>query len=208
MESGDIEFKRAALGPLQTNSYVLWRKGRKKAVLIDPAGEGICNVVKDLGLEVEVVLNTHGHFDHILGDNIFKAPVYIHSLDRELLFSAKKNLSLGFGRPVEMPRDLDVRCLPEGDYKFADIVFEVLHTPGHSNGSVCFITDNLLITGDTLFKDGIGRTDLLGGNYEELVKSLSRIMRIERDLRVLPGHGPDIKLRREKIKNEFLASIY
>lgn len=180
------------LGDIPTNTYIA--DDGRNCVVIDPAenAEYILGLIKEKGLELKAVLLTHGHFDHIGGvDGITekkKVPVYIHKDDEEMLGDADFNGSLGFGLP---PVRINTKAVTveEGQViEAGNMKFTVLHTPGHSKGSVCYDTDDGIFTGDTMFDGGYGRTDLHGGSFHELRESLARLFKIRKEKPIYPGH--------------------
>jgi len=187
-------------GMLDTNCYII--HDGNDAIVIDPADEAEKILTFLDGLQLRAVLLTHGHFDHIGAvDEICtktNANLYINAEDEEMLEDPRKNASYllpGFTVICNTtPR------LFEGDTElyFANIHIKALHTPGHTKGSSCFICDNFLISGDTLFRSGIGRTDLYGGNTEEEFSSIRKLFSLEKDYTVYPGHGAKTTLGREK----------
>lgn len=172
------------LGPLQTNCYILWQEQADAVVVIDP-GDDIPALRRALaGKTVAGVLITHAHFDHILGlPALPGAPVYVHALDAAAMTDAEINCS---PRPTTVPA---THTVSEGDaVTLAGMTFTVLHTPGHTPGSVCYRCGDDLFTGDTLFVGGYGRTDLPGGSFDSLRASLRRLMGLH-GVSVYPGHG-------------------
>lgn len=195
--------KTVVIGPLQVNCYVIADEISKKAVVIDPGDEPerIMDVIKENRLEVEYIICTHGHFDHVGAVIDIKketgASVAIHKEDLALYSSAKGAAFLwGFAAEDQPAPDMFVK---DGDViKAGGLSLEVLYTPGHSTGGICLYSGDIVVTGDTLFKGSIGRTDLPGGDMEKLKKSFQRLMALPETTRVLPGHGPDSTIGREK----------
>lgn len=177
----------------ESNSYLLVENG--KAMLID-AGASLEKIAEALGreqAELVGILLTHGHFDHILSIDAlrekYSVPVYVHEADATMLTDGRLNaFTYFFGRertwhPAE-------RLLSDKDrIPFGDKKISVISTAGHTRGSVCYLVDDLLFSGDTIFADGYGRTDLSGGNFEELSRSLQTLFTFPKSLRVYSGHG-------------------
>jgi len=187
-----MKVRSICLGPLFTNCYLVEVADRR--ILIDPAegGEPLRAFVGGEG--IDIVLNTHGHFDHTGGDWEFaEAEVMIHAADVPFLDSSY---------PGHPPVD---RTVDEGD-EIAD-GFSVLHTPGHSPGSIVLRGDGVLFVGDLLFAGSIGRTDLPGGSKEGMLRSLRRILSLPGDYLIYPGHGPATSLERERHENPFLVDL-
>lgn len=201
------------LGPFETNTYLLGCETTQQAVIIDPGfeAEAILQAVSRAGLTVTKILLTHGHVDHVSAVSAVKAatdaPVYIHSADRALYLAAPE-LGRFFGLQADPPPEPDHE-LAEGDaVSFGEKVLTVLHTPGHTPGGVCFLStdDALLVSGDTLFYRGIGRTDLPGGSMRTLMQSIrQKIFTLDGATRVLPGHGPETTVREEMFSNPFVT---
>lgn len=195
-----MEIKTINCGLLETNCYIL--SEGTDAVIFDPDGDE--NIILSYlnGLTLRAVILTHGHFDHIGAvDDICRktgADMYINAEDEEMLEDPMKNAS--FLLPGSSIVCTTQPLLFDGDTHlyFGDIHLEVLHTPGHTKGSSCFISGDILISGDTLFRNGIGRTDLYGGNTEEEFSSIRKLFALEGDYTVYPGHGPNTTLKREK----------
>ena len=205
-----FHFRKLTLTLFQSNCYIIWDDEGVGAV-IDPGGEPeeILKALRAAGVrEVRYILNTHGHFDHIGANGpvkkATKAPIAIHEADAPLLVNPLQNVSLFLLQGVTSP-PAD-RLLRDGDeVEIGRIRLQVLHTPGHTPGSVCFLGEGVLFTGDTLFYESVGRTDLPGGNERRLLKSLQdRILPLPDDLLVLPGHGPQGLLGEIKRVNPFL----
>ncbi len=190
-------------GPLETNSYLVI--SGEECLVIDPASRDVLDLVEELGLSVVAVLNTHGHFDHISGNRLFSAPIYIHPYDADMLLDPELNLSTMFGMEVTSPPMSFP--LKEGRVSIGPIEVTVLHTPGHTKGSVCLAVEGILFSGDTLFRGSVGRTDLPGSDYESLQTSLVRLLELPDEIRVCPGHGESTTIGEERRTNPFLCEI-
>lgn len=199
--------------PFQENTYVVWRADQHDALVIDPGlePEAILAFLDERSLKVAAILDTHGHADHIAGNAALKerfpqAPLIIGVNEVALLSDPELNLSAPFGFAiVSPPADQLVR---EGDVlEFAGIRLEVLEIPGHSPGHVVFVvreTPIVVLGGDVLFRDGIGRTDL-GGSFETLEAGIrTKLYTLPDDTVVYPGHGPVTKVGHEKRTNPFV----
>ncbi|MEO8251063.1 MAG: MBL fold metallo-hydrolase [Chloroflexota bacterium] len=190
-----------AFGPWQTNGYLVWDGRSADALVVDPgmgAAQPLLDRVAANGLALHLVANSHGHIDHVFDNAAVVrgsgAPLAIHELD-EARLSAPNNYGL------EMEPSVATRHLQEGEQlTIGDLVFDVLHTPGHTAGSVCLYEERaaLLLSGDVLFAGTYGRTDLPGGDDDLMVASLARLAAmLPPGVRVLPGHGPETTLERE-----------
>ncbi len=189
------------VGPIGTNCYILEEGGR--IAVIDPGDEAerILSVLAETGGTVDYILLTHGHYDHTtavpqLHAALPEAKIYIHQADAN---GAGSRLFPLAGE-VE-----DLLLYDEGDVlSLGGLTIEVLHTPGHSPGSVTLKAGNVLFTGDTLFCGSMGRTDLRGGSYEQIMASLKRLGELEGDFHICPGHDRTSTLERERQHNPFL----
>lgn len=187
------------LGSYQTNCYLLWGENSDTCVVIDPGFEPETVLLKaqQLGKKIEAILLTHGHFDHVGGV-------------KEIAETTGCGVYL-CPDELEMPRQwtggelLYTHTYGEGDtVELAGLSFRVLHTPGHTPGSVCLAVEDCLFCGDTLFRDSCGRTDLPGGSWNTITGSLKRLAALETDYKVYPGHGPATTLAEEKKYNPYM----
>ncbi|MCF6179909.1 MAG: MBL fold metallo-hydrolase [Geopsychrobacter sp.] len=200
-----------AVGALQVNCVILGCEVTHKAVVIDPGAdiELIEESLRKHGLSVELILNTHGHFDHIGANAALKAatgaPLMIHGDDVQLLQMGKVQAATYGLKAEDSP--LPDKKLHDGEIlTFGEESLTVLHTPGHSPGCVCFYRDGLLVSGDTLFAGSVGRTDLPGGNHEQLLQSIKdKLAGLPPETKVLPGHGPLTLMAQELMHNPYLG---
>ena len=187
-----MDIRSIVVGPFQANCYIL---GHHNALVVDPGDQApkIMEIVNSCNIQVAGILLTHSHFDHISAlkelVQCTGALVYIHHLDFDGLGDNFKNLSSLFGKPLP-PMTADI-LLEDGDeVPCQDQKLRVLHTPGHTAGSICLYSQGILISGDTLFENSYGRTDFPGGNPKDMRESLNRLDReIPKGTKVLPGHG-------------------
>lgn len=198
------------LGPLGTNCYILINEEEKKGVIFDPGADAqtILTVVEKEGITVEAILLTHGHSDHIGAlaqvREMTKAPVMIGEKDANMLTDARRNLSSFMGENIAL-KTAD-RLLKDGDVvDVAGCSLEVLETPGHTPGGVCYKVENVVFCGDTIFCESIGRTDFPGGSYPEILSSIkTKILTLPDETNLLPGHGPATTVGWERRMNPFL----
>lgn len=191
------------VGMLSTNCYVVNCPETREAVIIDPGldviqeAEQIFRYVDTSRLKVRFIVNTHGHSDHIRGDKVLKrkytVPVCIHACDASCLNGLGKNIAPD-----------NVLLEDEGVLKFGQVTLKVMHTPGHTRGSISLIGEKLVFTGDTLFAGGIGRTDFAGGSDRDMRLSLERLLCLPDNYVVYPGHGGFSTIGEEKRVNPFL----
>jgi glyoxylase-like metal-dependent hydrolase (beta-lactamase superfamily II) len=204
-----MRLKRLSLGPFEVNCYIIISDSGR-AILLDPGAEAekIKEILKKEKVSTSFILHTHGHLDHIGADNDFPLPVYIHKADLPLMKDPILNLSQLFTQPFIVEQKI-IPFDSEQSINLDEINLKVIHTPGHTPGSSCFLfTDHnqkVLFSGDTLFYLGIGRTDFPGGNQKELIKSIKdKLLLLDEDTVVYPGHGPSTCIGKEKKNNPFL----
>ena len=195
--------EKLVVGFNQANCYVFGDE--KEQIIIDPGADykTIKSFIDKHSFNVIAIVNTHGHADHIGANKNFSLPVWIHEADAEFLAEPKKNLSVIFGLAIRsQPAS---RILKDKDIiKVGGLELEVIHTPGHTPGSICLKHDNIVFTGDTLFREGIGRTYFPYGSEEKLLKSIKAKLLSYDNVTIYPGHGPTSSIAWEKAKNPFL----
>ena len=186
------------------NSYIL-TSDNKTAVVIDCADEKVYSECEKRGLKPVAVLLTHGHFDHVGGCGLFyskNVPIYCGEKEREYIFS-EENRSVFGG--VYIPKfDICEGLKDKEKVTFGGITFEIISTPGHTAGGVCYLAEDCLFSGDTLFLGSVGRCDLPGGNFSELKNSLKKLLSIDRNLKVYCGHGENTTLDYERKHNPYI----
>lgn len=199
-----LQIKRMPVGQIGTNCYLLEDPETKTCVVVDPGDQpdDIDQAIRQDGLSLSMILITHGHFDHVLGvpgllEKWPGTPVYVH--EKEV------NWNRAGDQYMLLPEVEGIRPVKEGDtLPFAGTTIQVLHTPGHSPGSLTFRVGDVLFCGDTLFAGSCGRTDFVGGSYREILRSLKRLVSLEGNLRVCPGHEGTTSLDAERAHNPFV----
>lgn len=211
-----MKIKIFSVNPFEMNCYVYYDENSGEGVIIDPGAytddekKEISDFISSNNIQIKYILNTHGHIDHVLGNNwakdTFNVPLYIHKNDLPMLEKAIEQGEM-YGIPITKSPKPD-KLIDERDIiKFGDCTFNIIHTPGHSPGGVCFVDEKnkIIIAGDTIFHGSIGRTDLPGGDMETLINSIkSKILKYADDFVLYPGHYEQTTVGEEKALNPFL----
>ena len=190
------------LGLMSNNTYIVENEEEKTCFIVDPSTESskLTGYIDDNNLKLEGILLTHGHFDHIGGvarlKDKYGAKVYMHKMDIEFIDNP-----LDFGRKYTR-FDVDVAVDDGDEITLCNQKIKVIHTPGHSRGGVCYICNDVIFCGDTIFRGSLGRYDLRGGDFATLVNSIEKIFDIQGDYTLLCGHGPSTTLAIERAHNE------
>lgn len=205
-----VDFRVITVGPIETNCYFVWDRDTRKSAIIDPGGDkdSIVHAVSSLNLHVDWVLLTHGHWDHCFyaGPLVceYGARFGMHALDlvqmsqsldiAEMFHDLSEFISLA---PTDLLNDGDVISLGDSEIR-------VVHTPGHSQGGLCFVTDAGIFCGDTIFAGAVGRTDFPGGSHEQLIDSIrTHLLTLDDATPLYPGHGPATTVGAERRGNFF-----
>jgi len=203
-------FEEMAVGSYCSNCYIVGSESSKEAAIIDPGAEfnKIDNKINELGVKPKIIILTHAHGDHIgaVKELVEKygTKVYIHEEDAQALINSKTNFSkVLFGKDISVKPDV---LLKDGDeIQLGDLKFEIIHTPGHTRGGICIKVGNIMMTGDTLFNNSIGRTDFPGGSFEEIIDSIQeKIFKYDEDIIIYPGHNSPSTIKSEKLNNPFV----
>lgn len=206
----ELKIERMVLGICQTNCYFVYREGNEEAIVFDPADEGdvIYEALCEKNLRAAGILLTHGHFDHIWGSGRLRertgTKLYAFEKEKALCEDAQANVSAQMGRPYTVTPD---RYLKDGEQVcLAGLTCRVIATPGHTVGGCCyyFEEDGLLISGDTLFEESVGRTDFPTGSMSDLIRSIKeKLFVLPEEVQVFPGHGEATTIGMEKKYNPF-----
>jgi hydroxyacylglutathione hydrolase len=212
----DVIIHQIPVGPFQVFTYLVACPVTKEAVLIDPAGEEerLAEFIRKEGFQIRYILNTHGHADHVVGNRamkeMFSVPVCMHEADDDFfsLEEVRKASAKELGLPP--PEPADVRLRDGDELKVGSLLIRVIHTPGHTPGSACFLAHGNLFTGDTLFVGAAGRTDLTGASLDALIQSIQKkILPLPLETVIWPGHDygetPSSTLEREREENVYIT---
>ena len=206
-----IKIETFVLGEIETNTYVVTDSETGECAVVDPAvaDSALLNFLE--GRNVRYILLTHAHFDHILGERdaqeYFKVPVYVHEDDKYLVENLPKQLErFGFVANTLPPENV-ITFTQNDIFKIGDKEIKVIHTPGHTPGSVCFLLDKMLFSGDTLFYTSVGRTDFEGGSFAKLSDSITqKLFKLDDDTDVYPGHDSKTNIGYEKKYNCYFGA--
>lgn len=209
-----MEYKiiKLVVGQLQENCFILFDED-KNAFVVDPGGssENIIEAIEKNSLSIKYILLTHGHFDHVGAVAAlvkkYKAPVYLSKEDRAFLESPKEVRASAFGMQIEAA-EVDVFVKEGDEISFSEGNIKVIETPGHTLGSVCYLFENYLFAGDTLFNGSIGRTDFPESDHSLMVESLKKLKKLDDEIYVLSGHGPESQISYEKMTNPYLRQLW
>ena len=202
--------KAFTVGPMEANCYILYNPDKREGLIIDPGAEGsrLIKFIKQEKISINYIINTHGHPDHIGANRKIKeytnAPILIHQYDAPMLTKSESVLPLIF--PLESSSPPADTFIKDGDLiECAGMKLKVLHTPGHTPGGISLLIDDSIFTGDTLFSGSIGRSDLPGGSQEVLLNSIKKILSLDENLIIYPGHGPSTTVSEELHSNPFIT---
>jgi glyoxylase-like metal-dependent hydrolase (beta-lactamase superfamily II) len=209
--SESIQLHCFTLGPFAQNCYLLVGPSGRRAALVDPGFDSdmLLEPLQERGLELEWIVNTHGHVDHVAGNRFFKersnARLIIHPADAGLLGQVQSHSGM-FGLQAENSPPPDDEFEEGRPFVFDGVEMRVIHTPGHSPGSVCLAWDSRLLVGDTLFQGSVGRSDLPGGSHELLIASIrQKLFELPGETVCFPGHGPETTIAEERQNNPFVS---
>lgn len=207
----ELMVRGIVVGIFAENCWIIGSRRTREGIVIDPGDqpEDILHLARDMGLNIKVIANSHAHVDHVLGvrgvQEATDAKFLLHPQELEIARGSARTAALWLGQPVEPPPEPDA-LLAEGDeVEVAGVKLKVIHTPGHTPGSISFYTNGMLFCGDTLFRGSIGRTDLPGGDYRQEMSSIvDRLLELPDDTIVLPGHMQETKIGIERQTNPFV----
>ena len=208
----EVEVRGVVVGVFRENCYVIASTKTKEAIVIDPGDEPerILELATDMGVQIKLIANSHAHLDHILGvqgiQDQTSAPFLIHAAEVPLLQESMQGAAQWLGRPGEPTPTPSAFVADGGSISVDGLHLTVIHTPGHTPGSVSYFVNGLLFSGDTLFRGSIGRTDLPGGNHQQIMESiLTKLLDLPDETIVLPGHELESSIRQERATNPFIG---
>ncbi len=192
--------------PIDNNNYLLIDEESKEAILIDCSAvdDRIKDALNEAGAKLKYILLTHGHFDHVAGIRPTNAKIVMHEKDVMILNQANMYLPM-FGIPEITIPEIDIFIKDGDNLKIGNTDIKVIHTPGHTQGGVCYLIKDMLFSGDTIFRESVGRCDLEGGNFNQIVESIkTKIFTLPDDIKIYPGHGRETTVGWEKLHNQFM----
>ena len=199
------------VGYMATNCYLVTDTQTDECFIVDPGtyDASLKKLLQDVKEgKLRYILLTHGHFDHIMGvfdvQKNYGGKIVIHEKDADCFVDEEKSLISNFGSGAKLPKKADILVKDGDTLPFADGRIEVMHTPGHTEGSVCYLIGDKIFSGDTLFYGSVGRTDFKSGSFEDIIKSVKRIASLEGDRKVYPGHNMLTTLDNERKHNVYL----
>jgi len=208
-----VRIVRLVVGPLATNTYIVYDKGEMEGVIIDPGGDPdkILKALEKIHVDIKYIVATHAHFDHILAVpsllEYLNARFIMHREDLEIL-EYSTFLCRSYMADWSPPEIGEEDFVDDGDeIVFGEVSLKVIHTPGHTPGSISLLGGGYVFTGDTLFRNAIGRTDFPGGDWEQIVDSIIRLMALSDETIVFPGHGRPTSIGRERRENPYVRRI-
>jgi len=207
----ELMVRGLVVGLFAENCWIIGNRRTGEAICIDPGDQpdDILHLARDMGVRIKLIVNSHGHLDHIMGVRAVQAATgakfLLHRQDLDIARKAGASAALWLGRHMEPPPDPD-HFIDDGDeVEVAGVKLKVIHTPGHTPGSCSFYTEGMLFSGDTLFRGSIGRTDLPGGDYEQEMQSIiDKLLKLPDETIVLPGHMQETRIGIEKQTNPFI----
>jgi hydroxyacylglutathione hydrolase len=210
-EPTELIVRGIVVGVFAENCWVIGSRRTGEAICIDPGDQpdDILALARDMGVAIKRIANSHAHIDHILGVRGVKqstaAPFLLHPDDLGIARDSGRHAAMMLGREVEPAPEPDAFLADGDEVEVAGVKLRVIHTPGHTQGSVSFYTEGMLFSGDTLFRGSIGRTDLPGGNFEqEMASIVDKLLALPDDTVVLPGHMDETRIEHERKTNPFV----
>jgi glyoxylase-like metal-dependent hydrolase (beta-lactamase superfamily II) len=207
----ELMVRGIVVGVFAENCWIIGSRKTREGIVIDPGDQPqeILALAKDMGVNIKVIANSHAHIDHVLGvrgvQEATGAKFLLHPQELEIASGAAQAAAGLLGRPVEPPPEPDALLADGDEVEVAGVKLKVIHTPGHTPGSLSFYSDGMLFCGDTLFRGSIGRTDLQGGDYgQEMSSIVDRLLALPDDTIVLPGHMQETKIGIERETNPFV----